>query len=62
VHLHELDDVELWFLQHLHFADHAVAEGEHRRGLLRDGLADGVGDTEKKTIKKKKVMRSEKGS
>ena len=43
VELHELHDVELGLLQHLYFADHHVAEREHRRAALGDRVANRVG-------------------
>mmetsp|Transcript_48883 Transcript_48883/g.138133 ORF Transcript_48883/g.138133 Transcript_48883/m.138133 type:complete len:285 (-) Transcript_48883:51-905(-) len=44
VHLHELGDVELRFLQDLHLAHQHVLQGEDALRLPLDLLADGLGD------------------
>jgi hypothetical protein len=40
VELHELYNIELWLLEHLHLADHAVAEREDVGGTLGDSITD----------------------
>ena len=43
VELHELGQIELGLLEHLHLLDEHVLEGEDLGAVLRDLLDDGVG-------------------
>merc|ERR1719253_1014851 len=44
MHLHELRDIKLWFLNDLHLSDGAIFEWIDSLSLLLDLLANGLSD------------------